>query len=648
MKKALSFFAAFVLFGVFAPQVRAYDFSATTTSGQTLYYSILSDGVSVAVVFPNSNATSGSQAWNGHTKPTGNLVIPSTVTNGGATYTVTQIGNYTFYDCDDITHVTMPNTVTIIGYAAFTTCSGLLSVALGNGLLTIGNYAFSYCVGLTTIIIPQSLTLLGKGAFKSCSGLTSVEFNAANCSIPDDVDGNTDPFTYCSNITSFTIGNNVTVIPDHLCEETAITSIIIPNSVTSIGYDAFFYCENLTSVTIGNSVTTIGGYAFSSCRNLTSVTIPNSVTTIDNGAFNSSGLISVTIPNSVTTVGEYAFGYCDNLTSVTIGNSVTTIGKGAFNSCDNLSSVTIGNSVTTIGSKAFMGSGLISVTIPNAVTTIGERAFCDCKNLTSVTLSNNIDTIHKFLFAQDSNLVSLTIPNSVTVIEDGAFGNCTGLTSITIPSNVTSVGGAAFYNCTGLTEIHSLNRVAPQLGTYTENGQTYGVFDGVSSSIPVYIPCGSSNSYYSRWSYFSNFIEEEGFTFTATSADEQQGTVQILTMPTCTSPQAVVYASANSGYHFDHWSDNSTANPYSLTVTEDLNLVAYFAADGGGTDGIDDIDAANIRIYSEAGRIVVEGTTDEVNVYDMTGRSVRNDNLPAGVYMVKVGNLPARKVVVMR
>ena len=626
MKKALSFFAAFVLFGVFAPQVRAYDFSATTTSGQTLYYTILSDGVSVAVVFPNSNATTGSQVWSGHYKPTGNLVIPSTVTNGGATYTVTQIGNYTFYDCDDITHVTMPNTVTIIGYAAFTSCSGLLSVALGNGLLTIGDYAFSYCVGLTTIIIPQSLTLLGKGAFKSCSGLTSVEFNAANCSIPDDVDGNTDPFTSCSNITSFTIGNNVTVIPDYLCSGTAITSIIIPNSVTSIGYEAFYYCDNLTSVTIGNSVTTIGEGAFSYCYNLTSVTIGNSVTTIGSRAFKGSGLISVTIPNAVTSIGYEAFYYCDNLTSVTIGNSVT-----------------------TIGSRAFKGSGLISVTIPNAVTTIGERAFCDCKNLTSITLSNNIDTIHKFLFAQDSNLVSLTIPNSVTVIEDGAFGNCTGLTSITIPSNVTSVGGAAFYNCTGLTEIHSLNRVAPQLGTYTtENGQTYGAFDGVSSSIPVYIPCGSSASYYSRWSYFSNFIEEEGFTFTATSADEQQGTVQILTMPTCTSPQAVVYASANSGYHFDHWSDNSTANPYSLTVTEDLNLVAYFAADGGGTEGIDDIDAANIRIYSEAGRIVVEGTTDEVNIYDMTGRNVRNDNLPAGVYTVKVGNAPAKKVMVIR
>lgn len=155
-------------------------------------------------------------------------------------------------------------------------------------------------------------------------------------------------------------------------------------------------------------------------------------------------------------------------------------------------------------------------------------------------------------------------------------------------------------------------------------------------------------SYYSRWSYFSHFVEEAGFTFTATSNDEQMGTVQILTMPTCTSPQAVVYASANSGYHFDHWSDGSTANPYTLTVTDDLDLVGYFVADGS-TQGIDDISADGIRIHAANGHIVVEDIEDaQVAVYDMTGRNVRNDDLPAGVYMVRIGNHPARKMVVVR
>lgn len=155
-------------------------------------------------------------------------------------------------------------------------------------------------------------------------------------------------------------------------------------------------------------------------------------------------------------------------------------------------------------------------------------------------------------------------------------------------------------------------------------------------------------SYYTRWSYFPGFVEEAGFTFTATSNDEQMGTVQILTMPTCTSPQAVVFATANSGYRFDHWSDGSTSNPYSLTVTDDLDLVGYFVADGS-TQGIDDISADGIRIYAANGHIVVEGAEDaQVAVYDMTGRNVRNDDLPAGVYMVRIGHHPARKVVMIR
>jgi len=119
---------------------------------------------------------------------------------------------------------------------------------------------------------------------------------------------------------------------------------------------------------------------------LTSIIIPNSVTSIGNGAFfKCSGLTSVTIPNSVTSIGDDAFAYCTGLTSVTIPNSVTTIGDYAFCGCGGLTSITIPNSVTSIGDRAFFGcSGLTSVTIGNSVTTIGEYAFWDCQNLTSV------------------------------------------------------------------------------------------------------------------------------------------------------------------------------------------------------------------------------------------------------------------------
>ena len=456
MKKALSFFA--VLWCLTSTQVWAYDFSAVAPSGQTLYYVIDSTGAGVV---------SPAGSWTGYTKPTGSLIIPSTVSYDGTTLPVT----------------------------------------------TIGTSAFSYCGDLT--------------------------------------------------------------------------SVIIPNSVTSIGEYAFFNLSGLTSVTIGNSVTSIGDYAFYNCSGLTG---------------------ALTIPNSVTSIGAMAFVRCSGLTSVTIGNSVTSIGGRAFYYCSGLTG---------------------ALTIPNSVTSIGGEAFYGCSGLTSVT-----------------------IPNSVTSIGIGAFNGCSGLTSVTIGSGVTNIGGAAFYNCTGLTEIHSLRPVAPQLGTY--NGQ--GAFDGVPSSIPVHIPCGSSTSYYSRWSYFSNFVEEEGFTFTATSANEQQGTVQILTMPTCTSSQAVVYAAANSGYHFDHWSDGSTSNPYSLTVTDDLDLIGYFVSDGG-TEGIEEVGSQRSEgnVYAVEGKIVVDGAEGEtVRVYDVTGRMVQtfthssHQALPAGVYMVKVGQHPARKVVVLR
>lgn len=133
-----------------------------------------------------------------------------------------------------------------------------------------------------------------------------------------------------------------------------MTSVTIPNSVTSIEDGAFSGCSGLTSVTIPNSVTSIGEAAFYKCSGLTSITIPNSVTSIEGFVFNDcSGLTSVTIPNSVTSIGDYVFRNCSSLTSFTIPNSVESIGECAFSGCSGLTSVTIPNSVTNIGDYAF-------------------------------------------------------------------------------------------------------------------------------------------------------------------------------------------------------------------------------------------------------------------------------------------------------
>ena len=157
-------------------------------------------------------------------------------------------------------------------------------------------------------------------------------------------------------------------------------------NVILIANSAFSGCTSLTSVTIPNSVTSIGSSAFSDCTSLTSVTIPNSVTSIGSSAFSGcTSLTSVTIPNSVTWIGEYAFSGCSSLTSVTIPNSVTSIGGNAFSGCTSLTSVTIPNSVKSISSYAFQYcSSLTSVTIPNSVTSIGNCAFAYCPDLADV------------------------------------------------------------------------------------------------------------------------------------------------------------------------------------------------------------------------------------------------------------------------
>ena len=165
-----------------------------------------------------------------------------------------------------------------------------------------------------------------------------------------------------------------------------MTSITIPNGVTSIGNYTFKNCSGLTSITIPNGVTSIGNYTFLGCSGLTSITIPNGVTSIGNYTFQGcSGLTSITIPYGVTSIGEWAFSDCSSLTSVTIPNSVKYIFECAFRACSALTSVTIPNGITAIDDGSFRYcSSLTSVTIPKSVKYISSDAFYACEYLTDI------------------------------------------------------------------------------------------------------------------------------------------------------------------------------------------------------------------------------------------------------------------------
>ena len=216
MKKQLLLFAMILL-----PLVAsAHDIEVKNADDITIYYNYFNNGTELEVTFRGSNSSDYSNEYQG------NVVIPEEVTYMNRTRKVTSIGNYAFYDCSGLTSVTIPNSVTSIGNYAFRGCSGLTSVTIPNSVTSIGDYAFRECSRLTSVTIPNSVTSIGNYAFRGCSGLKKVIVKdiAAWCGIK--FDGSySNPLYYAKHIYSD--------------ENTEITNLIIPNSVTSIGSQAF-------------------------------------------------------------------------------------------------------------------------------------------------------------------------------------------------------------------------------------------------------------------------------------------------------------------------------------------------------------------------------------------------------------------------
>jgi hypothetical protein len=310
-------------------------------------------------------------------------------------------------------------------------------------------------------------------------------------------------FTYETNVSAVTItaytglggsvivpqsivGLPVTTIGDSAFASTALTSVTLPNSVTSIGVAAFYDCTALTGVSLPSSVSLVGESAFGACLGLTSVILPG-VTSIGIFAFATcTGLTSVTLPNTLTNLGALAFFECTGLTNVTIPKTLTSIGQTPFSSCTGLTAITVDplnpnygsadgvlfdkaqevllqypggkagsyttpDSVTIIGDSAFYGcAGLTSVTLPS-VTIIGWLAFQECTGLTDVTLPNSLTSIGEQAFVL-TGLTSVAIPRSVTNIASQTFAY-TKLTNVTLPNSITHLRNRMFRSCDELTTV---------------------------------------------------------------------------------------------------------------------------------------------------------------------------------------------------
>lgn len=263
----------------------------------------------------------GEDAFSGCTGLT-SIAIPNSVV---------LIGENAFSGCSGLTSISIPNSVIYIDSNAFANCNGLESVTIGNSVTTIGYGVFVYCQKLTSVTIGNSVTSIGGDAFTGCTSLTSIDIPNSVTTIGHQA------FSHCQSLTSINIPNSVTSIGNlafHGCS--SLTSIAISNSVTSIGRAFLVACPNLTSITVesGNSkydsrdncnaiIETATNTLISGCK---STIIPNTVTSIGENAFDRcTGMTSISIPNSVTSIGKSAFSQCQ-LPVLHLPESVTSVG----------------------------------------------------------------------------------------------------------------------------------------------------------------------------------------------------------------------------------------------------------------------------------------------------------------------------------
>ena len=437
-----------------------------------------------------------------------NLIIPSSVVYQSNTYEVTSIREEAFDNRSDLTgSLIIPNFVTKIGKRAFYNCSGFTGdLVMPNSVAIIGEEAFYGCSGLTgSLSIPNTVTRIGYDAFYGCSGFSTVYYNAENCADADKLHDFASPAYYVGGFRgcagSLIIGNNVERIPAGMFKSSGFTgNLTIPNSVTTIGEEAFRACSGfIGNLTIPNSVTTIGEEAFRACSGFTGdLTIGNSVTTIGEEAFSYCiGFTgTLTIGYFVTTIGDSAFSNCSGFStiyynpthcadldfnynydyndpfdgctgSLVIGDNVERVPAGMFGSGGFTGNLTIGESVTSIGGGAFGGCSFSTVyynSINCADFEYYHSAFYNCVG--SLVIGDNVERIPAYIFRGGGFTNSLTIPNSVITIGSGAFEECSNLTNLNIGNSVTEIGVVAFKDCSGFTGNLTIGNSVTTIGSW--------------------------------------------------------------------------------------------------------------------------------------------------------------------------------------
>ena len=398
--------------------------------------------ITVAAGNPNYCVIGGSLV----DKNTKALIVGTTSTVIPTDGSVTSIADFAFYGREDLDTLVIPEGITSIGFRSF-----------------------EKCTGLATIDIPASLTQIGKNAFVKCSALATVNYGGtAEQWAAISIGSNNVPLTSAKIIYNGTpVAESLayTELADGTLAVSGIgtvtsTEIVIPaevngKAVTQIADEAFLKKTKITSVTIPDSVHTVGFNAFYGCSKLTDLTLSKQLVVIGKGAFSHCAMTEIELPETLTTIGTGAFDTCRNLVSVTIPKSVTSIGEYPFMRCYALTTITVADENTTYSD---VGNGLID---------IANKTLIAVTPTTEIPTDGSVTVIGTFVYNNMSSLTELVIPEGITEIANSAFNQCTGLTSLHIPASVTTIERTALWNVSNLTTI-----------TVAEGNPNYCVLNG--------------------------------------------------------------------------------------------------------------------------------------------------------------------------
>ena len=445
----------------------------------------------------------------------GDITIPATITYEGATYNVIDILSSAFYNCTELTSITLPSSIDQVLNWAFEGCTGLTTVTFPEGVRFISNSVFYNCTNLTSVTFPESVTHIGDWVFEGCSSLKTVI-------LPKEIE-------YFGRGVFFDCGS--------------LTEVTLPEGINKIGESTFYNCSGLTSITIPLGVTSIENSAFADCAGLTSIMLPEGLEEIGECAFTYCGsLTSIDIPSSVTSIGAYAFNDCTSLESINIPKGVNTIEDYTFFYCTKLTSVTIPEGITAIGEYAFhLCISLDSLILPESLTHIGEMGISYCSKLTSITFPQSMESFGKGILEGCGRLAFVKLP-AIETIAKYTFNYCSNLETLVLPANLESIEDSSFVRCP---KLHDVYCYAPQAPTVESNA-------GLNiSEITLHVPAAAIENYRATvpWKNAKQIValtaeDDEAFTVKVNSVAISQTTAILVMGETLTLTATVDPANA--------------------------------------------------------------------------------------------------------